>query len=331
MAKKRYQRMKQKKIEPAQLTLLTNTTTVAPGATGEFTLDLSQLASLANRRFYRQGINWAVAGFKIYTSAGIKGNVTIKALPNTWITSNAWEKAFRAWNKQQMEAIEDSGAESAVAAFRDFKIFADPKHVADGYVANMQLLDGQLPAAQPYANGEWEPSIVVLPNSASDGSSLVEPSERFLHMCGINVNGTVSRGIIEGYADSRAYPHSPDPVSPDIASSQNWLSRMFDVGNDINEIVENATDRNDNLPYPQVDYPGGATQAPAMVIHDLCRISGTTVGGTTYGKGGNFPCGLIRFEWSNDVESSTSSNIAIQIDLVPGDHRGYLCEPMTEM
>jgi len=26
-----------------------------------------------------------------------------------------------------------------------------------------------------------------------------------------------------------------------------------------------------------------------------------------------------------------TTNLRIQIDLVPGNHRGYLCEPMTEM
>jgi hypothetical protein len=53
------------KIQPAEMTLLTATSTVNAGATGNFTIDLSQCASLMNRRFYRQGLNWAVAGFKI--------------------------------------------------------------------------------------------------------------------------------------------------------------------------------------------------------------------------------------------------------------------------
>ncbi len=104
---------------------------------------------------------------------------------------------------------------------------------------------------------------------------------------------------------------------------------MFDVGNDDTEVIDNATNRNDDLPYPQVDYPGGGVQAPSMQIHDIVGLSATTVGGTSRLKGGNFPCGLIRFDFSNS--SDTTSNIAIQIDLVPGDHRGYLCEPMTEM
>ncbi len=319
------------KIQPAEMTLLTATTTVNAGASAEFTIDLSQCASLLNRRFYRQGLNWAVGGFKIITQSGVSGNVSVSKLPNTWVTSNAWEKAFRAWNKQQMEAIEDAGAESAVARFRDFKVFADVQHVNDGIVNNLLPYDGSRPIAQQFAVGEWEHSIIVVPNLLSDGSgSTVNPAEYSLHMVGDNKPaGVASRGIIEGYADSRAYPQSPDPVSPDIADADNWLRAMFNVGNDNEEITENATDRNDNLPYPQVNYPGGEVQAPGLMLHDLNGITGTTIGGITRLKGGNFPCGLIRVAFDNTGD--TSGNLTLLVDLVPGNHRGYLAEPMTEM
>jgi hypothetical protein len=46
-------------------------------------------------------------------------------------------------------------------------------------------------------------------------------------------------------------------------------------------------------------------------------------------KGGNFPCGLIAIEWT--PTGDPQGNLAIQVDLVPGHHRGYLAEPMTEM
>lgn len=319
------------KIQPAVMTLNVVIPSTAAGAVASETLDLSQCASLLNRRFYRQGLNWAVAGFKVLSPGGALGQLRIQSLPNTWVTSNAWEKAFRAWNKQQMEAVDDAGADSAVARFRDFKIHADVTHVSAGFAGNLLPQDGSLPVPQPYVAGEWEASQIVLPMSETDGTALIAPGERFLHMVGLNVNGAISRGIIEGYADSRAYPQSPDPVSPAIDSSQNWLARMFDDGNDIGDVLENATDRNDNLPYPQVDYPGGTTQAPSLTNHDLVGISGTTIGGTSRGKGGNFPCGLIRFDWAVDASASTSYGLVIQIDLVPGNHRGYLAEPMTEM
>lgn len=322
---KRYKRKGMKKMEPAVMTVTTNTATVAPGAVGTFYCDLSQMACLINRRFYRQGINWAVSGIKVLSAPGFGGNLRVSKVPNTWIAFQSYKKAFDAWNRQQMEAVEESGAETAVAAFRDFKIYADVEHVAAGYAGNLTPLDGQNPA-QPYALGEWEPSMIVIPNSGAPGVN----DERALHMAGSNFNGALSRGIIEGYADSRAYPQSPDPVHPPLNGTSNWLAKMFDVGDNTSEVLENATDTNDNLPYPQVAYPGGETQAPTLEIHDIVSISGTTVGGQSRVKGGNFPCGLIRLDWLPSATNSTSVNVVLQIDLVPGTHRGYMCESMLE-
>ncbi len=319
-------RRKSNKIQPAEMSLFTGTANVAAGAEGHFTIDLSQCASLLNRRFYRQGLNWAVAGFKILTGSGVTGIVRISKLPNTWVTSNAWEKAFRLWKRQQDEAVDEAGAESAVARFRDFKIHADIEHVTAGFVGNLLPLDNM---AAAYAVGEWEAAQIVVPNVVADGTgSLTDPKEYTLHGVGPAVNGSISRGILQGYADSRAYPQSPDPVSPNIGGPGVWMVEMWNDGNDSSEIVDNATDRNDDLPYPQVNYPGGGVQAPTMQVHDGSTVSGTTVGGTTRFKGGNFPCGLIR------VDSSLSAGDSpplLLIDLVPGNHRGYLAEPMTEM
>jgi len=327
MAKRKYSMAKQKKMDPAVMTISFNLPSVSASQTGISYLDLSQMASLVNRRFYRQGINWAVSGFKVYSAPATSGQLNIKKIPNTWVAFQAYKKAFDAWNTQQMEAIEEAGAESAVARFRDFKVFADANHV-DQYIANGSDLNATnlLPvdgAIVTYATGEWQPSEIVIPNV--DGISIA-PAEYLLHMVGVNNNGGLSRGIIEGYADSRAFPQSPDPVSPVIGSGQNWLRDMFDVGNDSSEITTNATDRNDELPYPQADYPGGETQAPNLELHDIVRLSGTTVGGTSRGKGGMFPCGLMRLEFSNTGDSAIQ--LAIQIDMVPGTHRGYLCEKM---
>ena len=71
-------------------------------------IDLSQVASLVNRRFYRQGINWAVAGFKV--SSTRTGFVNIFKLPNTWVMSNAWEKSMRTWMRMNKEAMEEAAS-----------------------------------------------------------------------------------------------------------------------------------------------------------------------------------------------------------------------------
>ena len=309
--------------------MLFNTPAVDAGLTGTTFIDLSQCVSIINRRFYRQGLNWAVAGMKILS--GKDASITISKLPETWVASNAWEKGFRAWQKQQDEALEESGGESMKARFNDFKVFADVDHVTAGFATNLLprvVLGG---TTVEFDNGTWEPSQIVLPNVNPDGTgSDVEPAERFLHMVGANVFGALSRGIIEGYADSRAYPQSPDPVGPAVGDADNWMARMFDVGNDMEEVLENATLRNDTLPYDQDEYPNGEGNAPALQLHDFETITATTIGGQTRVKGGMFPCGLIRIDHTN-TSTTNNVNLAIVIDLVPGTHRGYLATPMTEM
>lgn len=309
-----------KKIQPSVLSM----SFIVPN--GISTVDLSQAACTLNRRFYRQGISWAVSGFRFFTptpvTAGAKG-VSVSRLPSSWSMSNGWEKAFRAWNKQQKDAIDEAGAESAVARFRDFKIHMDVTHVTNGFGANLKPTDdaGNVPLM-----GEWEPSQIVVPNILPDASgSLNQPTEYLLHGVGINNNAGVSRGIIEGYADSRAYPQSPDPVSAPIQSSENWLRDMFDVGNDSNLITENATDRNDELPYDQVNYPGGQTQLPGLQLIDAAYFSAGHNANKLFLKGDTIPCGLLRIYNTSDVQ------LSMIIDLVPGHHKGYLCQPMTEM
>lgn len=280
-------------------------------------ISISNAVSRLNRRFYRQGLNWAVAGFKVLTDSN--SGITISKVPNTWVASQAWKKAFEAWNDQQMEAIEDMGGESGLAAFRDFKVYADGDHVTAGFGAN--ILPEDLATAQ-YAPGEWQSSQIVIPNNAGVPGNTVE---YYVQMTG--ASSAAAKAAIAGYEFSRAYPSEPDPQTPAMATS--WLNVMNDVGSNNDEIVTNAIDRNDNLPYPQIGYPGGGTQAPTLELHDLADITATTVGASTRLKGGSFPCGLIRIDLKN--RTAGTATFAFTIDLVPGTHRGYMAESMLEM
>lgn len=310
------------KIQPAVMTLSLPTPNVTGGTTERFYCDLSQIVSLVNRRFYRQGLNWAIAGFKV--SSLQPGSVVVGKLPNTWVVSNAWEKAMRTWLKQQNDAIELAGLESGVAAFRDFKIHADATHVNAGFGSNLLPIDV---AGNAYATGEWDASLVVVPNA---GGVAGNTQEYYLNMVGDDDPAPVqSKSIIKAYAESRGVPQSPDPVTLPGAEDSLFV-QMFDKGMEQEDVVDNAIDRNDNLPYPQLDYPGGDTQAPGLEFHDFVTIFETNAVngvGVQRLKGGNFPCGLVSFDWS----PVSSSNVLIQIDLVPGTHRGYLAEPMMEM
>ena len=123
-----------KKIEPAVQTMYFNYS-VPAGTTQNNTIDLSQCASLLNRRFYRQGINWAVSSIKVVTSGSQTGLLVCEKLPETWVMSNAWEKSFRSWQEMNKKALEDT--ESIRPRFMDFKIYADNTHHSAGFGANL--------------------------------------------------------------------------------------------------------------------------------------------------------------------------------------------------
>ena len=325
------------KIEPAELTL-----NFALGtATNEF-IDLSQCASLVNRRFYRQGINWAVKGFTLHNLTGSQGSCQISKLPSTWVMSNAWEKGFRAWQRMNNEALAE--AESTRPRFLDFKIYADVKHHELGYPANLLpfVINPDTGATEFYAPGEWEPSSYRIPDTTVLGNT----RDREIIAVGPNYPGNGATGknavsLIEGYASSRALPAIEDPNVPDDMSDadgiapENWISAVFNEGTEqIDEVLTNMRTENNIAPYPfendgvnaDTMYPGGANQASALVLHDQLNVTGTTVSNSVRARGGQFPAGLIRIR-----KDATLDGAFLQVHLVPGSHRGYLCEPMTDM
>ena len=338
MAKRNYS--KRSKIEPAVQTFTFSTPSTPSGGTQTLYIDLSQVASIMNRRFYRQGINWAVGGFKVITgqpAAGqqLIGSVTVEKLPNTWVMANAWTKSFKAWQKMIRNALEGAGAESIKGKFLDFKIFADATHHTAGFAGNL-LPFSPAGVATP---GEWIPSQFELPNTTSNLSTPQDILAVGPNFPGISpATGRNAVSMIQGYADSRALPYSEDPNVPDDADT-NWMVRLFSDGSEQDqEVIAELELTGDTAPYPYENdgtnldtmYPGGETQLASLQYHDMSSYGGTTISGTTRLKGGNFPCGLVKVTHLLTPES-TSHNIVIQVDLIPGNHRGYLCETMMDM
>ncbi len=336
-----------KKIEPAAMTLNFTSESVSGGSSEQFFIDLSQCASLINRRFYRQGLNWAVSNIKLTTSGD--GSVYIQKLPESWVMSNSWEKGFRNWQRMNNEALSES--ESVRPRFLDFKVFANARHHNKGFGANLLPINLSTDAAgavtvNTAAEGEWVPSKFVIPLGNADPGD-TEEFEVIATGASFPGNSAVGENLnavslIEGYANSRGLPNVLDPNAPDDASDsqgvdpENWLQALFNEGTDQSEIVlADMITENNIAPYPfendgvntDTMYPGGETQLPGMAIHDLSFVTPTSIGGMTHIKGGMFPCGLIGVTWA----PNGASNLAIQVELVPGPHRGYLCEPMTEM
>ncbi len=298
-------------------------------------VDLSLAASAVNRRFYRQGTNWAVAGMELHTfgtgGANPSGSFTISKVPDTWVAQNAHTKAKSLWMKSQDQVLDEMP--SIKAKYRDYKVFLDSNMVSSTIqpFSTDAAGDGEIlipvdKVNKTHAIGEWVYSTIQLPN---DGGS-TPPTEITMHMVGDDSGD--SRGIIHGYACSRSRPQL---FEPNVPSEEGWMNEVFDVAELNEEIREDVVENNDKAPYRVGDanaaaasqdlefYPGGKTNVPNAAVHSRQFISASTVGGTTYIQGGQFGCGLVRFDF--DI-SDAQDSMYLCIDLVPGHEKGYLTE-----
>ncbi len=322
-----------KKIQPAVTTLTFDMDSAPAGSPARY-IDLSQCASIVNRRFYRQGLEWAVAGFTWYTQS--PGTMLVSKIPDTWIAVNAWEKGFHAWNDLNIRALED--AESVKAKFTDFKVFMDSEHHTVGSSVN---LIPRYSAGNDFTKGEWEMSQIVIP-LADDTANVREDEIIWVggSYPGAGASGQNAVSLIEGYAVSRALPAITDPNVPadlDDTAGQtpiNWIGAIDNQGTEqVSEVLDVLSDENNIPPYPfendgthtDTQYPGGKNQAPVAQEHTLGFVTTTTVGGVTQMPGGQFKGGLIKLNTEHEGAS------VLQVHLVPGPHRGYMARAMQDV
>ena len=69
-----------------------------PEVNGKTYLDIAQCVSLVNRKFIRQGCQFAVKNIELFgLDPTSEISVQISRLPNHWPMVNAWVKAFHVW------------------------------------------------------------------------------------------------------------------------------------------------------------------------------------------------------------------------------------------
>ncbi len=339
MARRKARIPQGKKIQPAVKTMAFNMPVFANNY-----IDLSQCASILNRRFYRQGLNWAVAGFTFFT--GGTGSINISKIPDTWVASNSWMKGFAAWQEMNRDALSET--ESVKPKFLDFKVYMDNLHHVAGSAGNLLPVDAD---SVPAGAGEWEYSKYHIPNTAVDSSDPTSNNPREIIWTGANYQGPGASGdfavsLIEGYAASRGLPDIEDPNAPADASSvngslaQNWLAALDnDFDQQAGEVLADMISENNQAPYPyegdgtavDTQYPGGANQLPGLEVHDTLLVTSTTVGGKTTSHGANFQGGLIRIDTNINAPISETTGVACLVHLVAGPHRGYMCQKMQDV
>ncbi len=333
-------RSRSKRIEPAVKTF---TFQMAAGGAGY--IDLSLAASVLNRRFYRQGLNWAVSGMTIFAGGTENQTIGVYKIPDTWVAYNAWMKSFKLWQKMNDQVLDVE--EHIGGRYLDFKIFMDVDHrnrVAaapfqdDLTVSNNKTL---MPCARNSGSGalalagttnlSWDPSEFTFPDPV-DGTA----DGYHCHMVGENGTTTIgdvvgSKGAILGYAYSRARPNVIDPNVPTDASTKAWMNDVFDYGDQNPDIREDLVTQNDTPPYAISGdetnaeyYPGGFNQLNGLevVVNNLVIPASTDYSARMTLQGFNVPCGLLLVQNSGPCE--------VQVHLAPGPHRGYLAVPMQE-
>lgn len=318
------------------------------GSTSEITTaDLWQAISIAQRRFNRQGKELAIGGIRIVADKQL--TVEVAALPNTWVTAEAWQKTFKAWRKLNRMALEESG-ESTVARYHDFKVYYDNIHReadASPTAGNYTILPVGHPAGIGSAHTayEWDYSTIHFPEDSTVGRV-----EYPLHVLGPNnFSGNNSLGMIHNYALSRARPVTRDanvPVDDLGAYGGSYLTTMFDMGDNLQNTAAGLVEDGDEPPYPvgwdddpagnptEEFYPGGHNFLPAWSDHQVARIpvfssAATPLDGQGFVPGFTLPCGLLRMVFTNHDMNPALVNIFV--DLVPGTDNGIMARSMLEM
>ena len=310
-------------LKPAQLNLTYSLNS------GTSYIDLAQDLSMVNRRLYKQGKVYAVAGVSVgFVPVGIFPpvgadlsviSVAVATAGDTWTVQNAWTKAKNVWSNQQRRARKLIG-QSAKPTWEDFKVYLDDTH-RGGTIAAVKAGDGA--SVSP---GEWDYSKLVW--DSDDGATVFEPH---LHLIGGDVGAPTDVGLILNYQKSRATVQSVDPDLPADYSSNIYAFMARDQDDVADEVAQNMEDENDEPPYDQDAYPGGDTNSDAVWLQQFATCSvGNPVARI---PGFQAECGLVAFGISgfdNTGTAKTVSGISVTFHLMPGNYQGVLAENMGQ-
>lgn len=315
-----------KKIQPMDLKYVFEVS-VTPGT---HFLDLAQVTSLVNRKFVRQGQEFFVSNIEIITNGDYQ--VAVSTLPQSWSCANAWVKSFKMWQESQNQVLDIEGRD-ILGKYADFKIYYDADHAAAGSAANL-LPYGFVKTGAGVTEYDWDPSTYQVPNDPASGTT----TEYTIHAIG--ASNATSLGMISGYAASRARPQLNDPNIVDSASPEDWMTALFDTGENLEEIRQDIEDSNDSPPYlvggpgsGNEFYPGGSIQAPTYrsFYQDLLITRANTALAMDSTGPFSAPCGLIRFDTANFAGGTDPSSLTIFVELAPGSSKGVLARPMQDV
>ncbi len=308
------------KIEPAVTQLLFHV------ADGVSYIDLAKSLSKVNRRMYRQGYTYVVQDIQMLCNVGNKPSdithLAFSTMGNSWVVHNAWTKGYQAWRKMQNDFQGGQGSRLK-GKWADFKIYLDDS------MAGATILEPIAGDGAAYDAGEWVYSNFVYDDAGTSRSPVIT-------MIG-DVTEDSTIGLIEAYANSRAYPTLSADSPYEVQTG--FYAQFYGVGDIDDELGDDIRDDNDLPPYDQDDYPGGETNADAAVPVRIVTTTGAQ--GSTTASGFIVPCGLLKIDATelhvataedpNQVYADTTSvTTAVIITMASGPYRGVLAAPMGQ-
>lgn len=340
MARKSRAPAKTKKMEPAITSLVYEmpTSDVGVGRYVDIASDLSRL----NRKLFRQGYQYAVAGVTVTDDVEVPApgashalELTVSTGGNSWIIQNAWTKGYSLWNEMNKEVLEDNP--SVQGKWADYKVRLTENQASANTI---QALDGAS-AAWP-AGAEWQYSTYVVPQHDVDpATGFVEAAEEWTAaLVGPDDVANKRFSLVKAYEDSRATVQDIAPNVP-VALPTSFYLQLMDDGSQDPELALVIQDANDQPPYPNGagQYPGGEAFGFAGAMTRVARGVKNEFTPTMSLPGFTAECGLMYFTAKRPVfvqpdpanpVTPVYGNTRIQVHLVPGNYRGILAERMGQ-
>jgi hypothetical protein len=286
-------------------------------------IDLAKDLSKVNRRLYRQGMSYVVQDIQLGMVAGMQATdvyqISFSTAGNSWIVHNAWKKGFAAWRGQVREVENMTGIKAG--SWNDFKVYLDDS-MEDGTTLEPYAADGAV-----YSAGEWEYSALVFDDDGTE-------RDLKMHLIGssnlADTNEESGIGLVNEYSISRSLVQANDPDVPSTASDSIY-AKLMGTDEMTDRIVDNVETANDNPPYHQNEYPGGATNADVAVPVRIGSVNATQSSMTIPGFVAE--CGLIKVS-TNEIqldggnpsvyEVTSAPTAVLIITVAPGPYRGVL-------
>lgn len=315
--KKRSKRTK--KMEPAVTSLIYE----MPVGTSRY-IDIAADLSRLNRKMFRQGYQYVVAGITVTDDVGVTSalDVQIRTAGNTWITHNAWSKGCALWHEMQQEVLADNP--SVKGKWHDYKVFLTENQASANTISALNGAAGPWPAG-----AEWNTSTYVLPQHDVDAAGNVLPAEEWV-ACLVGPDDAANKrfSLVKAYEESRATVQDVAPNVP-LALPNSFYLKLMDDGSQDPELAEVIRDENERPPYPNGpgEYPGSSGFTFAEALTTVARGVKNDFTPTMTLPGFTAECGLVLV---SATRSAGVESCRLQIHLVPGNYRGVMALPMGQ-